>query len=166
MAIFKTEISQNFNKKLINAIFDAINRDRDYEIIDRIVVYDVLNSFKTMMTLKKPKTMINPSDKQLCWTGTRIVDYKDPMSPLFMKSTNKYYQDRAQYLMDNFGIDEYIDRALISIEREEGSRDQWLNVNKKTKLKCVAMAVKWMISQNAENLMKKEPGIQDMFYNQ
>ena len=63
MVIFKIEIIQKLNKKLISAVFDAINRDRDYEIIDRNLVVGVLNTFKVVMTLRKPKTWINPSDK-------------------------------------------------------------------------------------------------------
>jgi hypothetical protein len=81
--------------KLIEAIFDAVNRDRDNEQIDRAAVLTVISSFKTLITLRKPKTMM--VDKVLAWTGIRKKNYIDSIGPMFMKMTNQYYEKKGRY---------------------------------------------------------------------
>ena len=125
--------------KLIEAIFDAVNRDRDNEQIDRAAVLTVISSFKTLITLRKPKTMM--VDKVLAWTGIRNKNYIDSIGPMFMKMTNQYYEKKGRYWIEDNNALEYLDNIIHAIGKEEGSKDTWLNMEASVKVKCLEYAV-------------------------
>ena len=93
LIMFRQMVHIPLEQKLIEAIFEAVNRDRDNEQIDRPAVISVMNSFKTLIVFKKPKTMMQ--EKVLVWSGIRNKNYTDSMAPMFMKMTNQYYENKG-----------------------------------------------------------------------
>lgn len=160
LIFFKERCFNQVSEQLRGAVLNQITKDRNGEKVDLDLLKRCIQTFVQMGFITADIVKV---DDDYVWKGEKNLSvYENQFETYLIARSKEEYNMKSQAWLMEFNCPEYLREAEQNILKEESRADYLLQQETKSKLLSVIQAE--VIEKQAQNLVEKDTGCDQMFH--